>query len=70
MHLLANVSKKVSEEQLFGINKLKVKRSQIPSVTHVDYTARVQTVHKETNPCYYDLICHFEALSCSTSKLH
>ncbi|MFM9264762.1 carbamoyltransferase [Tychonema sp. BBK16] len=51
------------QEQLFGIEKLNVPRSEIPSVTHVDYSARVQTVHKETNPRYYDLISHFEARS-------
>ncbi|MEG4941329.1 carbamoyltransferase C-terminal domain-containing protein [Microcoleus sp. F4-D5] len=51
------------EEQLFGIDKLKVKRSQLPSVPRVDCTARIQTVHKETNPRYYDLICHFETLT-------
>jgi len=50
-----------SEQQLFGVDKLKVPRSKIPSVTHVDYSARVQTVHQETNPRYYDLIKHFEA---------
>ncbi len=50
-----------AEQQLFGIEKLKVPRSKIPSVTHVDYSARIQTVHKETNPRYYDLIKHFEA---------
>jgi carbamoyltransferase len=51
------------QEQLFGIEKLNVPRSKIPSVTHVDYSARVQTVHKETNPRYYDLISHFERRS-------
>ncbi|OCQ91673.1 hypothetical protein BCD67_09200 [Oscillatoriales cyanobacterium USR001] len=48
------------QEQLFGIDKLNVPRSEIPAVTHVDYSARVQTVHKETNPRYYDLIYNFE----------
>lgn len=51
------------QELLFGIDKLNVPRSEIPSVTHVDYSARVQTVHKETNPRYYDLISHFEERS-------
>jgi carbamoyltransferase len=51
------------QEQLFGIDKLNVKRSQIPAVTHVDYSARIQTVHKETNPRYYNLIRYFEALT-------
>ena len=47
------------EEQLFGIDKLNIKRSEIPAVTHVDYTARIQTVHRETNRKYYDLISSF-----------
>jgi carbamoyltransferase len=52
----------MTEEQhnLFGIDKLKVSRSQIPAITHVDYSARVQTIHPETNPRFYDLISHFE----------
>ena len=41
---------------LFGIDKLNVPRSDIPAVTHVDYSARIQTVHKETNPAFHDLI--------------
>ena len=48
------------EKALFGIDKLNVKRSDIPAVTHVDYSARVQTVHKETNPKYYKLILEFK----------
>jgi carbamoyltransferase len=48
------------QQRLFGIDKLNVPRSQIPSITHVDYSARVQTVHAETNPRYHDLIRHFE----------
>lgn len=48
------------QQELFGIEKLNVPRSEIPAVTHVDYSARIQTVHKETNPRYYDLIRHFE----------
>ncbi len=47
------------EEELFGIEKLNVKRSEIPAVTHVDYTARIQTVHKKTNERYYNLINKF-----------
>lgn len=48
------------QQQLFGIDKLNVPRSSIPAVTHVDYSARIQTVHQETNPRYYELIRHFE----------
>ncbi|MSR76137.1 MAG: hypothetical protein EXS68_00920 [Candidatus Ryanbacteria bacterium] len=48
------------QEKLFGLAKLKVSRSDIPAVTHVDWSARVQTVHKDTNPAYYDLIKAFE----------
>ncbi|BBA79200.1 carbamoyltransferase [cyanobacterium endosymbiont of Rhopalodia gibberula] len=51
------------QKQLFGIEKLKIPHSQIPAVTHVDYSARIQTVHPETNPRYYQLIKEFEALT-------
>ncbi len=51
------------ERRLFGIQKLNVPRSEIPAVTHVDYTARVQTVCKETNPRYYALIEKFKQLT-------
>jgi len=51
------------EDALFGIDKLNVPRSSIPAVTHVDYSARVQTVHRETNPRYHDLIARFNALT-------
>jgi carbamoyltransferase len=51
------------EEALFGIDKLNVARSTIPAVTHVDYSARVQTVHRETNPVYHDLISRFHGLT-------
>jgi carbamoyltransferase len=47
------------EERLFGIEKLNLVRSEIPAVTHIDYSARVQTVDRETNPLYYDLISAF-----------
>lgn len=55
----------MTEEQcaLFGIEKLNVPRSEIPAVTHVDYSARVQTVHQETNPRYHALIKRFKELT-------
>jgi carbamoyltransferase len=52
-----------AEQQLFGIDKLKVPRSDIPAVTHVDYSARVQTVHAGTNPRYHALISRFKELT-------
>src|SRR6185369_7844891 len=48
------------EQSLFGIDKLNVVRSSIPAVTHVDYSARIQTVRREDNPIYYDTIRAFE----------
>jgi carbamoyltransferase len=51
------------EEGLFGIERLNVPRSDIPAVTHVDYSARVQTVRREENPAYYDLLAAFERLT-------
>ncbi len=48
------------QNQLFGIDKLNESRSEIPAITHVDYSARIQTVHRETNPRYYDLLKQFE----------
>jgi carbamoyltransferase len=51
------------EQRLFGIDKLNVPRSSVPAVTHVDYSARVQTVHRETNPLYHDLIGRFHRLT-------
>ena len=54
------------EKSLFGIDKLNIKRSSIPAVTHVDYSARIQTVHKETNIKYHALITKFkEKTNCS-----
>jgi carbamoyltransferase len=47
------------QQQLFGIEKLNVPRSDVPAVTHVDYSARIQTVHRETNPRYYALLDRF-----------
>jgi carbamoyltransferase len=49
-----------AEKDLFGIDKLNVVRSEIPAVTHVDYSARIQTVHRETNPRYHALITAFK----------
>ena len=66
MLMVANINKnktiKMTEDQkkLFGIDKLNVKRSEIPAVTHVDYSARIQTVHKETNKKYFRLIEKFK----------
>src|SRR5882762_252001 len=51
------------QQKLFGIDKLNVARSSIPAVTHVDYSARIQTVHAETNPRYYQLIKRFKELT-------
>ena len=69
MLLVSNIKSnhliKMSEDQekLFGIKKLNIKRSLIPSVTHVDYSARIQTVSKDTNLKYYNLIKKFKELS-------
>jgi carbamoyltransferase len=51
------------EEKLFGIDKLNVPRSSIPAVTHVDYSARIQTVHADTNPRYHALVSRFKGLT-------
>jgi carbamoyltransferase len=48
------------DQKLFGIEKLKIKRSELPAITHVDYSARVQTVHMDTNPRYHKLLKAFE----------
>jgi carbamoyltransferase len=53
----------VEEQALFGIKKLNVPRSEIPAVTHIDYSARVQTVHADTNPRYHALISRFEQIT-------
>ncbi|WP_440907765.1 carbamoyltransferase family protein [Candidatus Pelagibacter sp.] len=66
MLLVANINSnkkiEINDEQknLFGIDKLNIKRSEIPAVTHVDYSARIQTVTKSTNNRYYDLISKFK----------
>jgi carbamoyltransferase len=52
-----------AERNLFGIDQLNVPRSEIPAVTHVDYSARVQTVHRETNPRYHALLSRFKAIT-------
>jgi carbamoyltransferase len=51
------------EQALFGIEKLNVPRSDVPAITHVDYSARIQTVHRETNPRYHALLTAFEQLT-------
>ena len=51
------------QERLFGIEKLHIPRSDIPAVTHLDYSARIQTVHAETNPIYHALLSRFHALT-------
>ena len=51
------------EEKLFGIDKLKISRSSLPAITHVDYSARVQTVNEKNNPRYYRLIKAFKELT-------
>ena len=48
------------QKKLFGIDKLNIKRSEIPAVTHIDYSARIQTVTKKNNKRYYDLISKFK----------
>ena len=69
MSLVAEVSKSrlrpmsQQEKNLFGIDKLNVPRSEIPAVTHVDYSARIQTVHKETNPIFHALISYFKEIT-------
>jgi len=69
MLLVANIANAkqrnmTSDEQLlFGIEKLNVLRSDIPAVTHVDYSARVQTVHEQTNPIYHKLIKEFKKIT-------
>ena len=52
-----------NDKKLFGIDKLNIKRSSVPAITHVDYSARIQTVHKETNPKYHDLINEFKKIT-------
>jgi len=63
--ILDEIKKPMTEEEqnLFGIDKLNVPRSIIPAVTHIDYSARIQTVHKETNPRYHALISDFKSIT-------
>ncbi len=69
MLLVAGIKKELQiamtmdQEKLFGIDKLNIKRSKIPAVTHVDYSARIQTVHQETNPRYHKLIKKFKEIT-------
>ena len=69
MLLVAGVNKSLRKEmtseenKLFGIDKLNIKRSEIPAVTHVDYSARIQTVHENTNPKYYKLLQNFKKIT-------
>ena len=69
MLMVANVNKdkcipmSEKEEKMFGLDKLNLKRSQIPAVTHVDYSARIQTVSKETNLKYFKLISKFKEIT-------
>jgi carbamoyltransferase len=51
------------EKRLFGIDKLNIPRSEVPAITHVDYSARIQTVHADTNPKYHAVISHFHELT-------
>lgn len=48
------------QKELFGIEKLNVSRSELPAITHIDYSARIQTVHRETNPRYHELLTCFD----------
>ena len=61
--LQRRISMTQEQQQLFGIEKLNVPRSDVPAITHVDYSARIQTVHRETNPRFYSLLDAFESLT-------
>ena len=69
MLLVATINKSIrremteEENKLFGIDKLNIKRSEVPAVTHIDYSARIQTVHRETNPKYYQLLKNFKEIT-------
>ena len=57
------ISMSEKDKKLFGIEKLNIKRSSIPAITHVDYSARIQTVHEDTNKKYYDLLKEFKKIT-------
>jgi carbamoyltransferase len=57
------IAMSVEQQRLFGIEKLNVPRSDVPAITHIDYSARIQTVHAETNPLYHALLSRFHALT-------
>ena len=69
MLIVSNVKKdkiiemNADQKKLFGIDKLNIKRSEIPAVTHVDYSARIQTVHKSTNVRYFELLTKFKEIT-------
>ncbi len=69
MLMVSNIKKNLQismtndEENFFGIDKLNVKRSEVPAITHVDYSSRVQTVHQSTNPKYHKLITKFKEIT-------
>ena len=69
MTFVANVKNSIrkqlskKEEKYAGIEKLKAQRSEIPAVTHVDFSSRIQTVHRDTNQIYYDLIDEFNRIT-------
>jgi len=63
VHRNKRVPLKEEEQKLVGIDKLKVQRSEIPAVTHVDYSARIQTVHRNTNPRFHALISQFKRIT-------
>jgi len=69
MLLVATINKSIrremteEENKLFGIDKLNIKRSEVPAITHIDYSARIQTVHRETNPKYYQLLKNFKEIT-------
>src|SRR5204863_2948810 len=69
MLIVADVSKdrrqnmKPDERALFGVDRLNIARSDVPAVTHVDYSARIQTVHANTNPLFHRLLTRFKEIT-------